>query len=48
MLHVGRVNVSFFFREEEEKGEGTDVCLDRLSEAEEKVKFLHTCEWFKH
>ncbi|XP_016898539.1 homeobox protein cut-like 2 isoform X3 [Cynoglossus semilaevis] len=28
--------------EEEEKGEGTDVCLDRLSEAEEKVKFLHT------
>lgn len=33
-------------REEEESG---DVSLaDRLSEAEEKIKVLHSCKWFKH
>lgn len=33
-------------REEEETA---DVSLgDRLSEAEEKIKVLHSCKWFKH
>lgn len=37
---------SFSPREEEES---TDVSLaDRLSEAEEKIKVLHSCKWFKH
>uniref|UniRef100_I3KG70 Homeobox protein cut-like n=1 Tax=Oreochromis niloticus TaxID=8128 RepID=I3KG70_ORENI len=35
-----------FLREEEESA---DVSLaDRLSEAEEKIKVLHSCKWFKH
>jgi len=35
--------------EEEEEEEGADVGLaDRLSEAEEKIKVLHSCKWFKH
>lgn len=33
-------------REEEE---GADITLaDRLSEAKEKIKVLHSCKWFKH
>lgn len=34
---------------EEEEEEGADLSLaDRLSEAEEKIKVLHSCKSFKH
>lgn len=35
-------------RREEEEEESADVGLaGRLSEAEEKIKVLHSCKWFK-
>lgn len=34
---------------EGEEEESADVGLaDRLSEAEEKIKVLHSCKWLKH
>lgn len=38
-----------FFPLREEEEESADVSLaGRLSEAEEKIKVLHSCKWFKH
>lgn len=45
MSSEGTDIVFFSLREEE----SADVSLaDRLSEAEEKIKVLHSCKWFKH